>query len=184
MGNAQISVNGMLIQIVDVFFLKKMNDYIAHILGVFGSFKNCIDIKLMFSYFLMIFGFLFNVNAWEILAGLLVLILFDFVSAIAVAKATCEKIESKKCIRSAFKMFVYGIIISAGHLIDKSIGIVNWNLTTEYACLVFLSSTEFISILENFGKAGFQVPLKLLNNLKNCNPIVKPMPKNDCKSCK
>lgn len=185
MGNAQILVSEMLNNTSLAFFLKKckkMNVYLEHILCVFDSFKNCIDLKLMISSFVLIFGFLFNVNSWEILAGLLILVLFDFVSAIVVAKTTGEQIESRKAVRSAFKMVVYGIIISAGHLVDKCMGITTWVLTAEYVCLTFLSSTEFISILENFGKAGFSTPQKLLNTFKKYTNNKENIKKN-CKSC-
>jgi phage-related holin len=155
-----------------------MDLYIEHIKEVLTGFANCINIKLVMSYFVVVFGFLFNINSWEFLASVLILICFDFISAIAVAKATGELIESRKCVRSAFKMIIYGIIISSAHLVDKCLGISTWSLSAEYISLGFLASTEFISILENFGKAGYSTPKKLLNNFKKS---VGDNKKCDCK---
>jgi toxin secretion/phage lysis holin len=156
-----------------------MNEYIVNVLSVFSSLKNCVDVKLIFSYFIVTFGFLFNVKQWEILVGVLILIVFDFITGFTAAKISGEIIESKKVIRSAFKVFVYSILISASHLTDKSLGITNWILTLEYATYAFLSSTELISIIENIGKMGYCVPQNLLNRLRQYTKI-----ENDCKNCK
>ena len=107
------------------------------------------------------------------------MVVFDFISGFAAAKISGEVIESRKVIHSAFKIIVYGIIVSSGHLVDKILGITNWVLSSEYITLGFLASTEFISILENFGKVGFCVPLKLLNNFKKT--IGTKNKKCDCK---
>jgi phage-related holin len=150
-----------------------MNDYIEYIINIFVSLKNCFDLKILFSYFIIGFSFLFSVEKWEILAGLLVLIVFDYISALFAVKASGELIESRKSVCSAFKTFVYCILISASHLTDKALGITNWILTLEYATYAFLSATELISILENFGKLGYPTPKKLLNILSKytCSEI-------------
>jgi len=130
------------------------------------SFKNYIDIKLAFSYIVIFLGFLFNLDTWQILVSLMVLVFFDFISALFVAKILGEQIESRKSIKSAFKIMIYGIIISSSHLVDKCIGIVDWVMSLEYVSISFLAMTEFISILESFAKAGYVAPKKILNSFR------------------
>jgi phage-related holin len=53
--------------------------------------------------------------------------------------------------------------ISAGYFADITIG---WNLI-QSVMVGFIGVTEFISILENMGRMGYQTPKKLLNQLKD-----------------
>lgn len=160
-----------------------MDIYIEHLWSIITSFTKCIDLKIFISCLIAIFAFLFDINQWEILAGLLVLIMFDFITGIFAAKMSGEMIQSSKAVRSAFKMFVYCIIIASGHLVDKAVGITNWIFTAEYAIYVFLSATEAISIFENAGRMGFNTPKKLLNTLKHytCEEIEDATVKTGCK---
>lgn len=138
-----------------------------YIINIFNSFKNIFDIKIVCSYLVIVFSFLFNISATEILSGLIVIILFDFITAVWANKKRGFQIESRKAIRSAFKVLVYGILISASHLTDKALGIVDWEISLEFAMVAFLFVSELISIIENVGMMGYIVPKKILNSLKN-----------------
>jgi len=144
-----------------------LDNYFEYIVNIFVSFKNCFDIKIVFSYLMVVGSFLFNVDRLEVLEGLLVVILFDFLTAIWANKKCGKVIESKKAIRSAFKIFVYAILISAAHFGDKALGIIDWQISLETAMTAFLVISEFISIIENVGMMGYAIPKKLLNSLKN-----------------
>lgn len=144
-----------------------LDNYFEYIINIFISFKNCFDIKIVCSYLMIVGSFLFNISRLEVLEGLLVVILFDFFTAVWANKKCGNVIESKKAIRSAFKVLVYGILISASHFGDKSLGITDWQVSLEMAMTAFLVISEFISIIENVGMMGYAIPKKMLNSLKN-----------------
>lgn len=104
----------------------------------------------------------FNQAQHKAMVALLLLIIFDFLSAILVAKKNGEQIESAKIFRTALKVMVYFVMVSAGHLTNVAIGV---SLYLDTVLIGFLAVTELISILENFGKAGYAVPQQLLNQL-------------------
>ncbi|MFA5433212.1 MAG: phage holin family protein [Candidatus Paceibacterota bacterium] len=144
-----------------------LDNYFEYIVNIFISFKNCFDIKIVCSYLMIVFSFLFNLDAVDALAGLTIIILFDFITAIWANKKCGVQIESKKAIRSAFKVLVYGILISSSHLTDKALGITDWKISLEFAMTSFLFISELISIIENVGLMGYMIPKKMLNSLKN-----------------
>ena len=103
------------------------------------------------------------------MTALTVLITFDLISGIFAAKKSGELIESRKVLKSAIKLAVYGILVSASHLTDVVVSIPEtwtFSMNIEGIMIAFLAATELISIIENFGKAGFAVPKKLLNRLQ------------------
>ena len=140
--------------------------YWEHVSGVFAGLFSYTTTKAMLSVGLLIFSFLFSASKYELLLALFILIIFDTISALYAAYTTGEKIESRKLVRSAFKVTVYGIIISAGHLTDMFIGVENWAVSFEAISGAYAAATEFLSILENFARAGFSTPAVLTNRLK------------------
>lgn len=93
---------------------------------------------------------------------LIVLIAFDMVTAI-IAEYKCGRpIESRKALKTATKIVVYGLMVSAAHLTEQ---IVPGTTFIDSAVISFLAVTELISILENAGKSGYAIPKKLLNRL-------------------
>lgn len=134
----------------------------THIKEVFYGIGEFVSIKLVPSYLLPVFGYLIGFENFFILKALVVIIIFDFITGIFAAYKTEEVIKSKKAIRSAYKLAVYGLLVSAGHLTD--IIVFNTNFI-ETAMSTFLVLTELISIIENADKMGYAVPQKLLNQL-------------------
>lgn len=110
------------------------------------------------------FGFFFGFGSEQILLAMMFLVVMDFITGVASAKMSGQAIRSRLAVRSAFKIAVYGLLVSAGHLTE---GIVPGNLFIEEAVTTFLALTELISIVENIGKLGFAVPARLLNQLQD-----------------
>lgn len=109
------------------------------------------------------FGFLFGFGSEKIMLALFCLISMDFVTGIISAKMSGAPIESRRAVKSAYKVAIYGLLVSAGHLVE---GIVPFTAYIEEAVTTFLALTELISIVENAGKMGFAVPQRLLNQLQ------------------
>lgn len=105
---------------------------------------------------------LFNQGQTKAMTALLILIVFDFFSAVLVAKKNGEPIESAKVFRTGLKIVVYFVMISAGHLTNVAVG---QFFPLDTVIIGFLAVTELISIMENAGKAGYAVPQQLLNQL-------------------
>ena len=97
------------------------------------------------------------------------LVVFDFITGIYAAKKNGEEIKSAKVIRSAIKLVVYMIMISAAHITELAVPIVA--SFCDETVVGFLAITELISILENTGKMGFMVPKKMLNTLKEVRDL-------------
>lgn len=140
-----------------------MSELISILRGIYEGVVHFFGIKLLPSVVIPVFGVLFGLQNPAILRALMILVVIDFITGIASAKVANEQIRSRAAVRSAFKVAVYGLLVSAGHLTEV---IVPGNLFIEEAVVSFLALTELISVIENIGKMGFAVPSKLLNQLQ------------------
>lgn len=102
----------------------------------------------------------FDIDKHPALIAIFILIIFDFLTGIGASKYTGVQIKSAKIFRTAVKILTYFGAISAGFLLERSIG---YNVGADDLLIVFFAATEFISILENMAKLGFKTPEKLLN---------------------
>ena len=109
-------------------------------------------------------AFFFDSALRDGMMALAALVIFDFLSGVFVAKKTGEQIKSAKVFRTALKMAVYFTLISSGHLVGTA-GLPF--LQVDAIILTFLAVTELVSIIENAGRAGYAIPQKLLNQLRN-----------------
>lgn len=109
-------------------------------------------------------GYLFGVENHASLLMLLVLIIFDMITAIMAEWKRGRAIESRKALKTATKTVVYGIFASGGHLTEQ---IVPGATFLDNAVISFLAITELISIVENIGHMGYAIPKKLLNRLED-----------------
>lgn len=120
-------------------------------------------LKLLLTGLATVVFFLFGDLYTEALIAVLFLIIIDAVFAIMAAFHEGQAITSRKFSRTLYKATVYFMAISAGYFADLTIPL---NII-EMTMIAFVGATEFISILENMGRMGFQTPKKLLNQLKD-----------------
>lgn len=139
-----------------------MNDLLKSIGILYNGLTNLFAEKFFPAIIIPTFGVLFGLDNPLILRALLILVVFDFITGIASAYIAGESIRSKVAVRSALKLAVYGLLVSAGHLTEQVTPIATF---IEESVTTFLALTELISIIENAGKMGFAVPKKLLNQL-------------------
>lgn len=66
-------------------------------------------------------------------------------------------------VKTAVKWTLYMLMVSASHLTESLLP-GEWYLAE--VTIAFLGATELVSILENIGKTGVAIPLKLLNKLE------------------
>jgi len=102
-----------------------------------------------------------------ILLGVGALTIMDFVTAIMREYKLGHPIESRKIIKTAVKMFVYGLMISASYITESVIGIQAFDVLITEIMATFIAVTELVSILENVGDLGYIIPKKLLGRLKD-----------------
>lgn len=119
--------------------------------------------KIVASGILVILSFFFDSAQKEAMLALFVLVILDFISAIFAAVKTGECIKSSKIFRTAIKLVVYFIIIAAAYKTESTVPLSFLDETV----IGFLTVTELISLLENFGKAGYAVPTILIDKLKD-----------------
>lgn len=136
---------------------------IKQVAQTFSSVCSNFAFKCVASASYIFYAFIFNPQHEAAMIAVLILIIFDFITGISAAKFTGEEIKSSKIFRSALKVAIYFMLISAGHLTQKAVGL---DFFLEETILAFLAATELISILENTGRLGFAIPQKLLNKLE------------------
>jgi len=140
-----------------------MRDTVQIVKGLLEGIKDYFGLKFLTSFLFPTFAFLFGVGNEKIVYGLLVLIVIDFVTGVGAAKRLGHPIQSRSAVKSAYKVAVYGLLMSAGHITEA---IMPGMTYIEQAVTSFLALTELISIIENAGKMGFAVPQRLLNQLQ------------------
>ena len=116
---------------------------------------------------ILAFAFFFGDFYAQGILAVLMLMIFDTILGIMATWHEGQPITSRKFSRVVQKGTVYFIAISSGYFADISIG---WQII-EATMIGFIGVTEFISILENMGRLGYQTPKKLLNQLKGFQSI-------------
>lgn len=112
---------------------------------------------------ILAFTFFFGDFHTQGIVAVLMLMIFDTILGVMATYYEGHPITSRKFSRVVQKGTVYFIAISAGYFADLAIG---WKLI-QSTMIGFIGVTEFISILENIGRMGYQTPQKLLNQLKD-----------------
>jgi len=107
--------------------------------------------------------FSFGDISGTLLTAILMLIIFDFITASIAIKMNKGKITSKKTFRTALKFVIYFMLISAGYFTELVIGT---DLFISKTIMIFLAMTELVSIFENVEKIGYNVPADLYRKLK------------------
>ena len=110
-----------------------------------------------------LFIYLFGIENADAVVALVVIVCFDFATGISASYINKEALESKRAVKTAVKIVFYGLFVSSSFLTE---GIVPGNTLIDVATISFLALTELISIMENLGKMGYQVPLMLLGKLR------------------
>lgn len=109
------------------------------------------------------FVFLFGNFHTQGIIAVLMLMIFDTILGMMATFSEGKAITSRKFSRIVQKGIVYMMGISAGYFADLTIG---WQIV-QATMVAFIGVTEFISILENMGRMGYETPKKLLNQLKD-----------------
>lgn len=120
--------------------------------------------KAPIAYVLGIFAYMIGGQNFQAGIAIIALITIDLVTAIMAAYRAGDPIESRKALKSFTKVTVYGLFLSAVHLAEV---VVPGTTFFDEAALAFLALTEAISVMENVGRMGYPVPLKLLNRLRD-----------------
>lgn len=111
-----------------------------------------------------IFVFAFGVNHAVIMKALIFIIIIDFITGIWSARVSGEHITSRRAVKSAYKLVMYGLLVAGAHLTEV---IIPGTTYLEDIVTSFLAVTELISILENAGRMGYAIPKKLLKKLQD-----------------
>lgn len=97
------------------------------------------------------------------LIAVMMLMVIDTCFGLCASWKEGKAITSRKFSRVVQKGIVYFMAISAGYFADLTIG---WTII-QATMIGFIGVTEFISVIENMGRLGYQTPKKLLNQLKD-----------------
>lgn len=153
-----------------------MESYLAHTVTSISSIWNNINLKLYIGVLASFVSFFLSPAIQSLFYGLMTLVVFDFVTGLWASIKTGKAIRSTRMIKSAFKLLIYCIMLSTGHLLDTSIGIDVLGVNLERIFLIFIMTTEAISVLENVGNMGFPVPAYVVKYLKGVRDIDRTKP--------
>jgi phage-related holin len=123
-------------------------------------------LKLFAAVTLVMLRFLFDSLNQSALVAVFVLILMDTLTGILAAYRRGELIQSHKILRTAIKLAVYFVLISAGFVAEKAIPVP----VIDETIIAALAFTELLSILENTARAGFTIAAVLVEKLKKNIP--------------
>lgn len=143
-----------------------LTNYWNHIAAVFTAIGQYLNFKLLATVPIVIYQFMFDINHESSMLILAVLIVLDSITGVAAARDRGECIESKKFIKSAFKLGIYGLLVSASFLTDQLVGLTGAFIEIDKFMLGFLAATELISIIENTGAMGYAIPKGILDFLQ------------------
>lgn len=131
---------------------------------MFRSIISHVNIKIFGSIIFIVLSFLFDAALKDAMIAIFILCLFDFVTAVeAVRRTPNEKILSSGVWKTAAKLGIYFLLISAGHISETATS--NVIPILDETIIGFLAVTELLSILENASKMGYAVPRKLIEKL-------------------
>lgn len=123
---------------------------------------NANEIKLIASAIVSLLFFFFGHLYTDALIAILMLMLIDTILGVAAVYKEGDEVTSRKFGRVVVKGSVYFSAISAGYFADLTVPFT----AIQGTMVAFIGVTEFISVLENMGRLGYQTPKKLLNQLK------------------
>lgn len=108
-------------------------------------------------------GFLAVVGAnWLAYEILFILVVVDFITGFSCG-IKCKTVSSRRASRTITKLIVYILLVLAAHQLTRYAFFLEW---LEHFLVIFLASTEMISILENAHKLGVPVPHWVIEKLE------------------
>lgn len=134
-----------------------------NVLEVLRGLADFMLLKIGASWLLVVAAYLVGFDHFPLITALTVLVGIDLVTGTFASYKSNEPITSRKMAKTAIKWTLYMLMISASYLTDLIVP-GDWHL--EEVSLAFLAATELVSILENVGRAGVAIPLRLLNTLE------------------
>lgn len=121
------------------------------------------QIKGETSILIVIASYLFDPTQTSVYIALALLIIADFLFGVSATIKTGDKIQSAKLRRTAIKFMIYFGMIAACRISEYALP---FHMLDEVVA-GYLVATELVSILENAGRMGYAVPLKILAKLQN-----------------
>lgn len=140
-----------------------MNDFLTNCWSVAVGLCNMFWFKTFAAVAVGTVMYLIGESHAHLVTALTILVIFDAITGTYAAFINGDTIRSSTALRTPIKWTLYILMISAGHLAEILLP-GEWFLSE--ITIAFLGVTEFISILENVGKAGYAIPLVLLNRLQ------------------
>lgn len=137
----------------------------AYIASALSNVCSNIFVKCVGTWLYIAYSFSFGTVQIQADLAILILVSFDFITAVANAKKQGEPITGAEALHTPVKIVFYAILISAAHLTGVTTPLVSDMF--DYTITAFLAITELISIMENLGKMGIAIPQKMLNTLQS-----------------
>jgi toxin secretion/phage lysis holin len=138
-------------------------DNISYTASLFQRIFSYSNLKLLGGAFLVVMHFFFDAANVAAMKALFALIIMDTLTGILAAFRRREPIQSYKILRTAIKIAVYFLLVSAGFLAERTLPI----KVIDETIIGALAVTELFSILENCARAGYSVAWMLMRKLRS-----------------
>ncbi len=125
------------------------------------------SLKLICATIIGAYSLLLGTTNPELIYAIMTLIGIDFITGVSASKVQGHTIKSYIAFRTPLKAFIYLLMIIAAHQVGILIPQVDVFLIGSMSG--FLGLNEMISIIENFGRMGYKIPRKILNQLTEMN---------------
>lgn len=138
-----------------------IHDFLQTVESVLSQLTYLWKWKAFFAGVLSTTSFFFGVDLVVPIGAVLGLVMFDFIVGSIVAyteKTYC----SKKAMKTAYKILMYGLLVSSAHFTDIAM---QTGTVFEIAMVGFLGANEMISIMRNANKLGYQTPKRFVDLL-------------------
>lgn len=144
-----------------------MHSSLIYCINVFSKVCEHAAIKTFATAGLVSVSFLFDGALALQMQALFVLVILDFIFAIAAAhKTDGQKVESRKAIKTVYKLVLYFGLVSAANVTELALPGIFILQGIDETVIAFLALTELISVLEHAAEYGLDVPKRLLGQLK------------------
>lgn len=131
--------------------------YIQHL---FQQMENYFNIKVLASVAIVAFAYMFDATKIPVYIALFLLIIGDSIAGIGASIHGGGKVESAKLRRTAVKFVIYFGMVGAGHIAEY--GLLPAMGVLDESIAGYLIATELLSILENVGRMGYVVPIRVI----------------------
>lgn len=141
--------------------MRKVDQIFEYTMGTCSALANGFWSKCLGAIGLLLVQFSFGTIGFQIVVAVILLITIDTITGVIAAYKQKEVISSKRFFDSVVKLLLFPMIIAAASIAQTALN--TTLLALPQLVAGYLAVHEFLSVIENFGRIGYKIPQKVLN---------------------